>query len=259
MVVFVQGLYTSLDADGTTTVGLEPHSFDTIKQALLEKGYPAARLLDYSYAGGTVTDDGRWEPQPYQCEITDRASDESLAVLETMLRDYRKRHSSVRFTLVGHSLGGYLVFLEGVRESGRTGGAKVGIDTVVTLDAPLKGVGGDKKAIIDLASPCPKTYIAGAELVEAKSDATIGSTRATQAAAMANARIRLATLGNSMDCLYALPACIGGGSDDTESQTIPEAALSTMYSAPTNPFLSHFEILVHRPAVTDTVAFVGSP
>ena len=259
VVVFVQGLYTSLDTDGTTTVGLEPHSFDTLKQALVAKGYPAPRLLDYSYAGGTMTDDGRWVPQPYSCEITDRAPAESLAVLETMLADYRRQHPKAHFTLVGHSVGGYLAFLEGAREAGRTDGNKLAVDEVVTFDAPLKGVSADKKAIIDIASPCAKTYIAGVDLVQARNDPTTGSTRATQAAAMAASGIRLATLGNSMDCLYALPACIGGGSDDTDTQTVPDAAFSMMYTAPTNPFLSHFLILVHPPAVTDAVQCVGAP
>ena len=260
VVVFIQGLYTSYDADGTTSVGIEPHTFDTLKQAFIAKGYPAPRLLDYSYAGGSIADDGRWVPQEYSCEITDRASDESLAVLEKMLSDYKQRHPKVHFTLVGHSLGGYLAFLEGAREAGRGDADKLAIDGVVTFDAPLKGVSADKKAIIDFASPCAKTYIAGVDLVAARNDPTTAQTRAAQAAAMAHTGVRLATLGNNDDCLYNLPLCIGGGSDDTDSQTLPgEAALSMSYDAPTNPLLSHFIILVHPPAVADAVAFVGAP
>src|SRR4051812_36586792 len=119
VVVFIQGLYTSYGLDGTTSVGVEPHTFDTLKFALQTKGYPAPRLLDYSYAGGSIASDGRWIPREYSCEITDRASAESLAVLENMLADYKQRHPKAHFTLVGHSLGGYLAFLEGAREAGR--------------------------------------------------------------------------------------------------------------------------------------------
>src|SRR5437588_4262501 len=79
VVVFIQGLYTSYGPDGTTSVGVEPHTFDTLKQAFVAKGYPAARLLDFSYNGGTIAPDSSWVPREYSCEITDRASSESLA------------------------------------------------------------------------------------------------------------------------------------------------------------------------------------
>jgi pimeloyl-ACP methyl ester carboxylesterase len=260
VVVFIQGLYTSYGPDGTTTVGVEPHTFDTLKFALETKRYPAPRLLDYSYSGGSIAANGSWVPRDYSCEITDRASAESLVVLEKMLTDYKQRHPKAHFTLVGHSLGGYLAFLEGAREAGRSDATKLAIDGVVTFDAPLKGISADKKAIIDFASPCAKTYIAGAELVAARNDPTTPATRAAQAGAMASAGIRLATLGNNDDCLYNLPLCTGGGSDDTDSQTLPgQATFSMAYDAPTNPLLSHFVILVHPPAVADAVAFVGAP
>src|SRR5437868_3307090 len=260
VVVFIQGLYTSYGPDGTTSVGVEPHTFDSLKHAFAAKGYPAPRLLDYSYNGGSIVADGSWVPRNYSCEITDRPSAESLAVLEKMLADYKQRHPKAHFTLVGHSLGGYLAFLEGAREAGRSDANKLAIDGVVTFDAPLKGVSADKKALIDFASPCAKTYIAGAEIVAARNDPTTAATRAAQAAAMANAGVRLATIGNNEDWLYNLPLCIGGGSDDTDSQTLPtEAAFSMFYDAPTNPLLSHFIILVHPPAVADAVAFVGAP
>jgi pimeloyl-ACP methyl ester carboxylesterase len=260
VVVFIQGLYTSYGPDGTMNVGVEPHTFDTLKQGLEAKGYPVARLLDYSYAGGSIAPDGGWMPRDYSCEITDRPPGESLAVLEKMLADYRLRHPDAHFTLVGHSLGGYLAFLEGAREAGRSDASKLGIDGVVTFDAPLKGISADKKAIIDFASPCAKTYIAGADLLAARNDPTTAATRAAQAAAMKADGLRLATLGNYEDCLYNLPLCIGGGIDDTDTQTLPgQAAFSKFYDAPANPLLSHFIILAYPPAVADAVSFVGAP
>ena len=255
----MQGLYSSYDTNGTVETGIEPHAFDTLKQAFVAKGYDPAKLLDFSYAGGTVSADGVWHPAPYDCEITDRTSDDNLKPLEQMLRDYRTKHPKVHFTLVGHSFGGYLAFLEGVRESQRSDADKLDIDVVVTLDAPLGGVNVDKKTVIDISSPCPKTYLAGGELVAVNEDPTTPATRATQATNMVHEGIRLATLGNHNDCLYALPRCIGSGADDTESQFIPQAAFSRSYDIHSDPFLSHFAILANAGAVTDAVTFTGAP
>ncbi len=260
VVVFMQGLYSSLDASGPVTDGVEPHTFDTLKQAFIAKGYDPAKLLDFSYAGGTISADGAWHPAPYGCEITDRTSDQNLVPLERMLSDYRAAHPKAHFTLVGHSLGGYLAFLEGAREAARPLAQQLGIDAVVTLDAPLKGVNADKKFVLDISSPCAKTYLAGGELVEVRQDPATPATRAAQAAAMAQQGIRLATLGSDFDCLYNLPYCIGSGTNDTDSQFLPgQAALSRAYEIHINPFLSHFAILANAAAVADTVRFVGAP
>ncbi|MBF6600222.1 MAG: hypothetical protein IVW36_06905 [Dehalococcoidia bacterium] len=183
----------------------------------------------------------------------------NLAPLEQMLRDYRARQPKAHFALVGHSLGGYLAFLEGVRESQRAPDQQLGISEVVTFDAPIGGVNADKKTVLDLASPCAKTYQAGAELVGVREDPTTPATRAAQAAAMARQGVRLATLGNIDDCLYNLPACAGFGADDTESQFVAGAALSKRYEIKVDPFLSHTAILANQAAVGDAVAFIGPP
>src|SRR5436853_3059314 len=64
VVVFMQGLYSAYDATGTVNNGIEPHTFATLKTAFLGKGYAEAKLLDFSYAGGTVNADGAWQPKP---------------------------------------------------------------------------------------------------------------------------------------------------------------------------------------------------
>src|SRR5207237_3692278 len=71
VVIFIQGLYTSYGPDGTTSVGVEPHTFDTLKFALETKGYAAPRLLDYSYNGGWSAPDGSWIPRDYGCQTAD--------------------------------------------------------------------------------------------------------------------------------------------------------------------------------------------
>ncbi len=262
VVVLVQGIYTFYDAasGGTQPNGIEPHRFDTLKSAFVAKGYDRAKLLDFSYAGGTVTPDGVWHPNDYDCTLTDRTTDQNLAPLEQTLSDYKRQHPNVHFALVGHSLGGYLAFVEGAREAARPDGAKLGIDVVVTLDAPLKGVSPDKKTILDFI-PCQKTYVAGVELVQQKFDPQTPALRQQQSALMAQQGIRLATLGNTVDCLYHTEACLGGTwADDTDTQFLDgEAALTKRYTITLSPLLSHDAIVANATAVQDTVTFVGAP
>ncbi len=261
IVIFVQGIYTAYDASGTQGSLVENHRFETLKAAFLARGYDESALLDFSYAGGAVAAGGAWQPKPYGCEITDRLPDENLKPLEAMLKDLRKKHPQAHFTLVGHSLGGYLVFLEGAREAARAPGDKLDIDVVVTLDAPLKGVSADKKIIFDILR-CEKTYAAGADLVAQKLDARTPDVRRYQAAVMAQQGVRLATLGNAYDCVWNTAHCLPAGVwiDDSDTQFLDgQASISKTYYIDTTPFGSHEIILTDSAAVRDTVAFVGAP
>lgn len=260
VIIFVQGLYTSYDATGTQPSPVEARRFSALKAAFAAKGYATASLLDFSYAGGAVSTDGAWRPAPYSCDQTDRTPDQNLIPLEQMMRDYRKAHPNAHFTLVGHSLGGYLTFLEGARDAARPDGQKLGVDVVVTLDAPLKGVSTDKKAIIDLL-PCDKTYAAGGDLVAQRYDPATADARRYQAAVMATAGVRLATLGNEFDCLFNTARCAGGDwVDDTETQFLDgQASISNRYRVDSPPLSSHDAILADPSAIADALAFVGAP
>jgi pimeloyl-ACP methyl ester carboxylesterase len=261
VVIFVQGLYTAYDASGTQGTLAEAHRFDGMKAAFAAKGYAGTSLLDFSYAGGTVSSDGAWHPASYTCAQTDRFPADNLAVMEQMLKSYRKAHQNAHFTLVGHSLGGYLAFLEGARDAARPADQKLGVDVVVTLDAPLKGVSADKKIIIDLL-PCDKTYLAGGDLVARKLDATTPDVRRYQAGVMAEAGVRVATLGNEFDCLFNTGHCVAGGTwvDDTETMFLDgQASVSKRYQVEASPFLSHDAIVADPNAISDAVAFVGAP
>jgi pimeloyl-ACP methyl ester carboxylesterase len=258
-VIFVQGLYTSLDEDGTQASFAEEHRFGVMKEAFLAADYKPEQLLDFSYEGGAADLGGAWQPQPYGCEVTDRPALESVQKLEAMVRAYRKAHPKAKITLVGHSLGGYIAFLAGIREAERPEGARLGIDGVVTLDAPLAGASADKKVILDLIL-CEKTYVAGAELVALRADPSIGATRESQAASMAAAGVRLATFGNLLDCLFRTTVCAGGTwADDAPTQFIATAELSKSYEVASEPLQSHDVILIDPGVMTDVVAFVGNP
>jgi pimeloyl-ACP methyl ester carboxylesterase len=261
VVIFIQGIYTSYDAGGTQGTLVEDHRFQTMKAAFLAHGYQASELLDFSYAGGTVAGDGSWQPTPYGCALTDRTPDDNLKPLEKMLADYRARHPSAHFTIVGHSLGGYLAFLEGARDAARPAAAKLGVDVVVTLDAPLKGVSPDKKAILDII-PCDKTYVAGADIVEQRLDPSTPDVRRAQAAVMAQQGVRLATLGNLYDCFWNTGHCLPGGTwvDDSDTQFLNgQASISNPYYIETSPLASHDAIAANPDTVRDTVTFVGPP
>jgi len=260
VVIFMQGYYTTYDRSGTQPTIVEGQRFNVLKNEFASKGYAASALLDFSYAGGSVAQDGSWHPNPYPCELTDRRSDDNLQPLETMLRDYRAHHPNAHFTLVGHSLGGYLAFVEATRESGRSNAAKLGIDAVVTLDAPLLGASSDKKLVLDIV-PCTKTYLAGAEIVEQKLDPATTETRRTQVRAMSDNGIRLATFGNSLDCFWNPAVCVPAlpWIDDSATQVLPEAAASRMYRIESVPLASHDAILADARAGAAVVAFVGAP
>jgi hypothetical protein len=242
VIVFVQGIYSTYDETGTQESLVEGHRFEKLKSAFAAKGYAHTALLDFSYAGGTLTSTGAWRPAPYTCDQTDRTPDEHLQRLEQMLKDYKAKHPKAHFALVGHSLGGYLVFLEGAREAGRADNAKLGVDVVVTLDAPLKGISADKKPIIDVV-PCDKTYAAGADLVGLRLDAGTADVRRYQAGVMAQQGIRTATLGNTFDCLYNTAHCIGGGwIDDGDTQFLfDQASIAKDYKIEAAPLASHDE------------------
>ncbi len=259
VVIFVQGLYTTLDAEGTQTSFVEEHRFDTMKAGFLAAGYKPEQLLDFSYEGGDVTSAGAWQPSPYECAVTDRPALDSVTLLESMIRDYREEHPTAKITLVGHSLGGYIAFLAGAREAGRGEDQRIGLDGVVTLDAPLSGASADKKVILDLI-PCEKTYVAGGELVNLRGDPTTPTTRSAQAASMASAGVRLATLGNLRDCLFRTTVCAGGNwIDDGPTMFIDTAELSRSYEVASEPLQSHDVVLIDAVVIRDVVEFVGNP
>ena len=260
VIVFMQGYYTSYDASGTEPTIVEGQRFNVLKNEFAAKGYARTALLDFSYAGGGVARDGTWRPNPYSCELTDRVSDDNLAPLEKMLRDYGARHPHAHFTLVGHSLGGYLAYVEGTREAGRTNPAKLGIDTVVTLDAPLQGASPDKKLVLDIVQ-CDKTYLAGAEIVQQKLDPATPALRRDQVHAMADQGIRIATYGNALDCFWNPAICVPAlpWADDSGTQLLPEPATSHMYQITSVPLASHDAILGDAGVGADVVGFVGVP
>jgi pimeloyl-ACP methyl ester carboxylesterase len=254
-VIFIPGVYTAYDADHPDD------DFEAYKKEFIKRGYTPERLVTFGYAGGSFDEDGMWQRKPYGCAATDRASATNLAMLEDLLRQYRERYPGTHFTLVGHSLGGYLAYLEGVRDASRGADDMLHVTEVITLDAPLMGVDADKKIALD-AIVCEKTYAAAAEIVADKLNPDLAAVRQAEVASMRAAGIRLATFGNTYDCLYSLNRCTGSDEfvDDGETQYLAGADLIKRYPiSGRRPFQSHFAILMYPQAVFDAAEFVGPP
>jgi pimeloyl-ACP methyl ester carboxylesterase len=259
VVVFVQGIYTYYNAGGTQGTGLENHRFDTLKAALGEQGYGDERLLDFSYNGGAMTSAGTWKPSAYACEDTDKPAAEHVATLENMLRAYKGKHPKAHFALVGHSLGGYIVFLAAARDAARAPDERIGISEVVTIDAPLLGVSPDKSTVIDFI-PCDKTYQAGAELVAAKLDAATPGVRLYQSVTMQQNDVRMMNIGNVNDCLFNTAHCIGGGwVDDSRTQFVEAADVWVELALTTDLLDSHDAAVADESAIGEIGLFLGPP
>jgi hypothetical protein len=85
--------------------------------------------------------------------------------------------------------------------------------------------------------------------------------RRDQTALMAQQGVRLATLGNTFDCLYNTAHCVGGSwADDSDTQFLPgQASIATDYKIDASAFASHDAVLGDATVVHDAVTFVGAP
>jgi hypothetical protein len=234
--VFLTGYGTSLGAETASP-------FAALQRELVARGWPADRFLAFSYAGGAVVD-GRWRPTAHGCESTGRPLASSVATLGQLIGAYAGARPGTRFVLVGHSLGGlvgwsYLAAMRGASASAASPGLPGPILGLVTVDAPLRGVGADKRLAAAL-SACGGPVID--ELASLYRDADRLADRWADLAGWAAARgVRVATIGSQGDCLYfpRLPGCevpyaaLLGSSDDRETQYVP--GFSVKLAIPVDP------------------------
>jgi pimeloyl-ACP methyl ester carboxylesterase len=230
--VFLTGYATSLGAETASP-------FAALQRQLLARGWPAESFLTFGYAGGAIVE-GRWRPRPHGCESTGAPLATGVATLGDLIAAQTRARPSTRFVLVGHSLGGLIgwAYLQALRARPPGSGAGAGgpggpgaVVGVVTVDAPLRGVGPDKRLAAAL-SACGGPILD--ELGALYRDADRLAARWADLAAWAAARgVRVATVGSQGDCLYypRLPGCevpyaaLFGASDDRETQYVPGAAV----------------------------------
>lgn len=200
VLVFLQGLRTTSSSRG----------FDQLEAALVADGWSAGQMVAYSYTGGAWTAGG-WSSFAYGCDESLEGVELSRQQLAATIDGIRAHLPAARFVLVGHSFGG----LVALRHAAATGDpAIVG---VVTVDAPLHGVGSGKSAVYD-ALPCglaasraaAALTVAMSDLETIYADPVGWSAYWSAAAGWLGARgVPVATVGNALDCVYwpSRPGC----------------------------------------------------
>ena len=201
--------------------------FAPLQAALSAKGWRA--FLPFGYAGGAEAN-GAWQPALYGCEATGASVAKDVAGLTGMLAADAAAHPGRRYVLVGHSLGGLVAwsYLAALR-AGQTAGPQLA--GVVTVDAPLRGVGADKRLAAALGG-CGGLALDELGGLSARA-AELASAWADRAAWARGSGVHVATVGNEADCLYfpRLAGCdvpyadLFGSSDDRETQYVPGAAV----------------------------------
>lgn len=106
-------------------------SFEVIKEFLRQDGWNDNVSLEGTYS--LIESNEGFFPVGYSEIHTYRNPQESIKKVELLIQWYKERFPLTKFILVGHSLGGFILF-----NSAR---AHVdAVETVVTLDSPLKGI-----------------------------------------------------------------------------------------------------------------------
>jgi pimeloyl-ACP methyl ester carboxylesterase len=230
-IVFVQGIATTLDT-GT---------FTFLRSQLTDPawGYtPGTDFQDFSYTGGALQG-GVWRPNPYPCEATMQDLDVSVSQLYTLLREYHTAHPDTRLVVVSHSLGGIVSFhlLDRLAADPDVAAA---VDAIITVDSPVGGFAASNiEAVFGtmrqglLAAPdvpdewCGLAWDPFSHPVVNQVAALAGDARTVQdngnrAQRAQQLGIRLVTLGNETDCLFAPVACLGVGRDQPETQHVAD-------------------------------------
>ncbi|HZQ97199.1 MAG TPA: hypothetical protein VFC93_00125 [Chloroflexota bacterium] len=209
--------------------------FAPLQTALAAKGWHA--FVPFGYAGGAEVG-GAWQPAPYSCPATAGPVTRDVAALAALLAADAAAHPGRRYVLVGHSLGGLVAwsYLAALR-SGQTAAAPLA--GVVTVDAPLRGIGADKRLAGALGG-CGGAVLDELGGLYARAD-QLAPAWAELAAWAGGRGVKVATVGSGGDCLYfprmagcAVPyAELVGSSDDRETQYVPGTAVRL--SVPVDP------------------------
>lgn len=124
MIIFVGGY------DGNTTSQLE--AFAQIKAKLVEKGWNERQFLEATYNIDIDTRRKLVLPTAYFSENTKIYPPQSFSKMRLELQRYKEMFPLTKFVLIGHSLGGLMAFESAI-------GNEDAVETVITLDSPLKG------------------------------------------------------------------------------------------------------------------------
>jgi pimeloyl-ACP methyl ester carboxylesterase len=183
------------------------HGLWQVRDALAARGWSRSQFFSYGYRGGSVAN-GVWTVNTYSCGDTLQSLATDAYWLDDFLYQYGLAHPATRFVLVGHSLGGSVVWRHFLNEfEGRSGQSNV--VGAVTIDSPLQGISSGKATLGDLGCVLPHQNQAQAFTAVMNDLSAIYASAPTSQPYWASiaSRLRaggvpLTNFGNDADCLY---------------------------------------------------------
>jgi pimeloyl-ACP methyl ester carboxylesterase len=213
--------------------------------------------VEYSYAGPVSVDYQvgsrfHFSGPDYACPATAQDANTSVFTLRDSLDTIAGAYNgNVRFALVGHSLGGLIAVL---------GMSQPLVETVVTLDSPLMGVGAGKASVADFFG------CSGPVLGELGGMEASGTWPGEMEELVRQFRAqggRIATLGNEHDCYYDPCVCFlllcPLFVDETMTQVIPNADDPQLYRLGSDESWGHRDILSDTTIANFMASFIGPP
>jgi pimeloyl-ACP methyl ester carboxylesterase len=226
-------------------------------------------IINYSYNGGMIGQDGIWKSYSYSCLDTAQKLDSSLALLVSLLQEVSAANPNTRFVVVGHSQGGFLA-LQSLRWA-----SNVALDAVVTLDGALGGtpsiVTGAAATFSCWGDPAARDFYE--VWISTNAHSTQGTTAKSGPGQRSNGElvttarslgIRIMTIGSRDDCVFNPARCAVGFIDNSSSQIVETANVHLMLDLKQNcPFIcikeSHSEVLGNPTVLNAVETFIGAP
>ena len=194
-IIFVAGLGTKM-----SDWKYEDALFQAVHTALTNAGVPY-RYSNFSYSGEAS----------YHCRQTGQSLAVSGGRLTDTILSARAHFPENRVTLIGHSLGGLLSYLQLYAVENGTLPARV-IENIITLDAPLHGSGRLRSAIGSIfANTCQSQATSSEAAAAIKAIKDAGGAWQQDLARLARVGrdngIEVFTIGNTRDCVYNPSRC----------------------------------------------------
>lgn len=244
IVIFLSGRATASDNPLTQSM------FDLLKGIMTNSyGFGSTDFSMFSYRGADLLPGNHMQWRPFSACDSEQDINTSGQILGASLRLIHQQFPSDRLVLVGHSLGGLLAYEETAWAPG------VPIDTVVTIDSPLHGIGVGLGLLGDLL-PCDFDASELGQIMQRNVTPILQQNYD----ALHKEGAKVATVGNDQDCVYDLQVCGLPGVDVRFSQYAP-SDWSPHFEAsfPNDSSITdaHGSILRYADGMRQIAAFIG--